>query len=117
MSRDTDHVSDIVSAARWIELYVAEVSAEEFAGDPMRQDAVVRQITIIGEAARRLSEDFRLAHSEIPWREIIGMRNMAVHAYDRIDVGEVWRVACHDVTELVESLTPLLPPLPPPDEL
>lgn len=69
MPRDTDHVADIVSAARWIQSYVSGVSREQFDNEPMRQDAVLRQVTIIGEAIRRLSDDFRLAHADIPWRD------------------------------------------------
>ncbi len=112
MPRDTDHVADIVSAARWIQSYVSGVSREQFDNEPMRQDAVLRQIMIIGEAIRRLSEDFRVAHADIPWRDIVAMRNVVIHAYDRVDLDELWRVANREVTALADSLEPLLPPPP-----
>jgi len=112
MRRDTDHLADIIAAGRAIQSYAAGISRELFDEEPMRQDAVLRQITIIGEAVGRLSEDFRLAHAEIPWRDIIGMRNIVVHAYDRVDVDELWRVVHRDVADLLGSVTLLLPPRP-----
>lgn len=112
MPRDTDHVADVVAAARWIESYASGVSREQFDNEPMRQDAVLRQVTIIGEAIRRLSEDFRLGHANIPWRDIVAMRNVVVHAYDRVDLDELWRVANREVPALADSLEALLPPPP-----
>jgi uncharacterized protein with HEPN domain len=61
----------------------------------MIQDAVVRQLEIIGEANRRLSDDFRDRHSNIPWRAMIGMRNRIAHDYLNIDVQVVWEVVRH----------------------
>jgi len=79
---------------------------------PRDGDHVLRQVTIIGEATRRLSEDFRFAHADSPWRDIVAMRNVVVHAYDRVDLDELWRVANREVTALADSLEALLPPPP-----
>jgi uncharacterized protein with HEPN domain len=54
------------------------------------QDAVVRCLEVIGEATKRLSQDFRDRHPEVPWRAMAGMRDLLIHAYDRVDLEEVW---------------------------
>lgn len=68
------------------------------------QDSVIRRLEIIGEAARRISEATIAAHQEIPWREMIGMRNQVIHAYDGIDFGVVWQTVHKDLPVLVEKL-------------
>ena len=54
------------------------------------QDALVRCLEVIGEATKRLSQDFRDRHPEVPWRAMAGMRDLLIHAYDRVDLEEVW---------------------------
>ena len=54
------------------------------------QDAVVRCLEVIGEATKRVSQDFRDLHPEVPWRAMAGMRDLLIHAYDRVDLEEVW---------------------------
>ena len=66
----------------------------------MMQDAVVRQLEIIGEASRQLSDDFREQHDDVPWRAIIGMRNRIAHDYLNIDLDVVWDVVQHDLPDL-----------------
>jgi len=93
MSRDLDYATDILAAARLALSYVARVAYEDFITDTMRQDAVVRELLIVGEAAKRLSDEFKVLHPDIPWRQMAGMRDILVHAYDHVDLDEVWRVA------------------------
>lgn len=76
----------------------------------MRQYAIVHSIQIIGEAARRVSEEYREMHPEIPWRNIIGMRNQLVHKYDDVDLDVVWRVVQREIPELIALIEPLVPP-------
>lgn len=109
MRRDVGHLADIVNAARRIQAYLSGVDYGAFERDPMRQDAVIRQLEILGEATKRLSEDFRLEHPDVPWRGIAGMRDILIHAYDHVDVAEVWRVAVQDVPRLLATLEGLLP--------
>lgn len=71
---------------------------------------------IIGEAARRLSDEFRAAHPGIPWRKVIGLRNVLAHRYDEVDDVEVWRLAREEIPPLVQQLEAVLPPAPPDPE-
>lgn len=54
------------------------------------QDAVIRSLEILGEATKRLSPEFRLLHPDLPWRAMAGMRDVLIHAYDQVDLEEVW---------------------------
>jgi uncharacterized protein with HEPN domain len=78
----------------------------------MLRAAVERNLEIIGEAARRLSEELRQEHSEIPWRRIIALRNVLIHEYDDIDLKEIWEVASFHVPRLIDQVRPLIPPIP-----
>jgi len=74
--------------------------------------AVERQLTVIGEAARRVSPAYRRAHPEIPWQGIIGQRNVIAHEYGEVLVERVWRAAKERVPELAAILDRLVPPAP-----
>jgi uncharacterized protein with HEPN domain len=108
MSSDRDYGADILAAARLALSYVEGVAYEKFIEDTMRQDAVVRQLLIIGEAAKRISEEFKAAHPDIPWRQMSGMRDILVHAYDHVDLDEVWRVATDELSGLIDAVEPLV---------
>ena len=64
---------------------------------------------MIGEAVKRLSEDFRTQHPEIPWLRIAGMRDKLIHAYDAVDLDEVWKTVTKDIAPLISFLEPLVP--------
>ena len=106
--RDPSCLADIMGAARQIAAFIGGVDKAAFLEDPMRQSAVVRQLEIIGEATKRLSEQFRADHPSIPWRAMAGMRDILIHAYDHVDPNEVWKAASVSVPALLESLEPLL---------
>lgn len=108
MSRDLDYAADILAAARLALSYVDGVACEKFIDDTMRQDAVVRELLIIGEAAKRLSDEFKALHPDIPWHQLAGMRDILVHAYDHVDLDEVWRVATEELAELISAVEPLI---------
>jgi uncharacterized protein with HEPN domain len=101
---------DILEAARLAVSYVAGISKQAFLRDTLRQDSVIRRIEIIGEAARRISPETKAAHSEIPWSNIIGMRNLIIHTYDDVDLEIVWETIKDDLPRLIAAIEPLVPP-------
>lgn len=92
--------------------YVEGRSFNDFCSEPMLRDAVERVVQVVGEAASNVSQVFRKAHPEIPWRPIIATRHILVHEYGEVDPAKVWRVATIYVPELVVLLEPLIPPSP-----
>jgi uncharacterized protein with HEPN domain len=109
MRRDEAYLLDILLAARRALKYVESMSLEEFATNEIAQDAVVFPLEIMGEAAGRISEDFREAHPGIAWHKIIGIRNRLIHEYFRIDRKTVWDTIKNDLPELIRLLEPLVP--------
>ena len=110
MSRDEAYLLDILESARLALEYLRGKSREEFLADVQLQDAVMRRLAILGEAARRVSETGRLSRPELPWHEMIGMRNVVVHEYDDVDVAVVWDAAQRDLPPLIRALEKTLPP-------
>jgi uncharacterized protein with HEPN domain len=108
MERDATYLVDMLEAARLAIRYVAAVPMETFMGDVQCQDAVIRRLEIVGEAARRVSPAFREASADIPWRSIIGMRNALIHEYDGVDLFTVWQTIKVDLPIVIERLEQLL---------
>lgn len=112
MLRDLSSVLDILEAASRARIFARGMSKKRFLTDLKTQAAVVRQIEIIGEAAKRISEQFRSAHPEVAWWKYAGMRDKMIHAYDVIDYERVWETVGHDLPELIAALGPLAPKHP-----
>jgi len=108
MPRDDAILLDIVNAARMILQFIKGLTKDQFMADKKTQSSVLYQITIIGEAARRLSTEFRVRHSHIPWPLIMGMRNKLIHEYDDVDLHEVWKTIKDDIPDLISRIEPLL---------
>ena len=108
MKDDLVYVHHIADAITRIESYVKNMTWKKFSRSHLAQDAVIRQITIIGEASRQFSAEFQSAHPEIPWPKIVGMRNKLVHDYIGVDLGEVWRVTREDLPELKKQMKQIL---------
>ncbi|MBW4582873.1 MAG: DUF86 domain-containing protein [Tildeniella nuda ZEHNDER 1965/U140] len=89
MLRDQEALVDIIEAIKLIFQYVEGVNPDALAANIEKQDAIVRRITIIGEATKRLSLDFREQHPAIPWKQIAGIRDVLTHDYDEVDLDEV----------------------------
>lgn len=111
--RDAGYLWDMVSAAREVTSFTHGIAFEAYRHDRMRQRAVERAIEIVGEAARFISDAFKAAHPEIPWRPIIAQRHVLAHEYGEISQERIWRVATHYMPVLLSQLETLLPPLPP----
>lgn len=110
MSRDDTYLVDMLESAKIALDYVLGKSWDEFSEDMQCQDAVVRRIEIIGEAARRLSQETRDQHPQIPWREITSMRNLVIHEYDVVDIGQVWDTIQNKIPPLINELAKIVPP-------
>jgi uncharacterized protein with HEPN domain len=110
MSRDDTYLVDMLESAKIALEYVLGKTWDDFSGDMQCQDAVVRRIEIIGEAARRLSQETRDQHPQVPWREITSMRNLVIHEYDVVDIGQVWDTVQNKIPPLIEELAKIVPP-------
>jgi uncharacterized protein with HEPN domain len=97
-------VRDIIHAARKIVLHCHEMDYEQFVKDEWTVDAVLRNFTVIGEAARLIPEDVRIKYIGIPWRDMADMRNLIVHEYFGVDLETVWRTIQADLPSLLEKL-------------
>lgn len=104
---DSVYIGHILDSIDQIESYLEGVGEDQFMTTAMLQDAVIRQIQIIGEAANRLSAEFRARSSSIPWPDIVGMRNKLVHDYMGVDLAAVWDTATVDLVQLREQLRKL----------
>ena len=109
MSRDSASLLDIVRAGQLVLQFAQGVDREQLASDVLRQSAILYQISIMGEATKRLSREFRQLHSEVPWDDVAGMRDIIAHQYDRVDLDIVWQVIQRNIPELLDMITPLLP--------
>lgn len=110
MQRDLQFLLDMLQSAELIAAYTEQCSESKFAKDIQLQDAVIRRILVIAEAARRVSDSTRQALPTIAWPEINGMLNRLVHGYDDIDLSVVWNVVQDEIPPLIAELTLHIPP-------
>jgi uncharacterized protein with HEPN domain len=105
---------DMLDSARAVVEMVRDLNFHEYRQDRRTRRAVEREVEIIGEAARKVSESFQQAHGEIPWRKIVAQRHVIAHEYGELQDEILWKVA----TTHVPALIPLLEPLVhvPPDD-
>ncbi len=112
--KDQSLLWDMQTAADKIRRFVAGKTFSDYERDEMLQSAVERQVEIIGEAARNVSEGFQKEHPELPWRGIVAQRHFLAQEYGEIRHEKLWRVATVRIPELLAMLKALVPP-PPPD--
>ncbi len=113
---DSAYLWDMLEISRTVRSILLGVTLDEFMQDRVRQLSVERGLEIIGEAARRISVGFKHAHGEIPWRDIIGLRNILAHEYAEVDLELVWETVTRDIPKLIELLEELVPLPPAPEE-
>ncbi len=110
MRSDRERLLDIVEATERIQRYAAR-GHDVFMRDELIQTWVVHHLVIIGEACRAVSLALQHAHPEVPWAQIVGMRNIVVHHYFGIDAQAVWQVVEKDLPPLKSKIEAILPHL------
>ncbi|MDH7489635.1 MAG: DUF86 domain-containing protein [Anaerolineae bacterium] len=105
---DRVYLSDILEAARRIANYVSGLTYETFRADTKTQDAVIRNLEIIGEAAKKISGEFRSAQPNIPWRSMAGVRGRLIHDYFGVNLEIVWQIAAVDLPDIASRIQALL---------
>lgn len=109
MWRDDAYLLDILIAARRVQEFSAGLTWEQFEQSSLHHYAIMKALETIGEAARKISAETKAAHPEIPWGELIGMRNRLIHEYFRIDLVKVWDVVQNNIPTLITLIEPLVP--------
>ena len=104
MKDDSIYIEHILKSINRILEYISGKDRESFEEDLVTQDAVVRQLEIIGEAAKRVSKEFRSNYSDIPWSDMAGMRDVLIHDYIDVDFGVVWKTASEDIPRLKDLI-------------
>ena len=105
MSRDDAYLVDILESAKIALDYVAGKTWDELYEDMQCQDAVLRRVEIIGEAARHSSPQTQKKYPQIPWRDLRLLRNLVVHRYDAVDINQVWDPTQKTFPPLVSELS------------
>ncbi len=107
--RDKAYLWDMLDAALAVEEFVRGKTYADYLSNRMLRGAVERNVEIVGEAARRVSEETRQTRPEIPWRAIVGQRNVLAHEYDEVLHESMWGIATRRIPELIAMLRSILP--------
>ena len=103
-SRDRGRLEDILKYAQNVKQIVSGISFEEFTKDIRIYYSVMKNIEVIGEAANMLTRHFREKYTELPWRQIVSMRNVLVHGYAQVSDSDLWQTATNDIQPLYEQI-------------
>jgi uncharacterized protein with HEPN domain len=108
-TRDAALLLDMLLAARDAQEFVKGLDERQFLASRLHQNAAVRVLEVIGEAASKVSPVTQAAHPEIPWRQIVGMRHRLIHDYNEVRLDVVWRTIHKDLPPLIATLDKLVP--------
>ena len=111
-NRDGASVWDMTRAIKHIQSFTKDVTFEEYLNTALIISAVERQFEVLGEAARRISNEFRQAYPAIDWQRVIGLRNIVAHRYDEVRQDILWAIIHSELAPLLIQLESILPPLP-----
>lgn len=101
---DLIYIEHIVERGEKILLFTKGMSENDFLNDEKTQSAVIREFEVIGEACKRVSENFRNKYPDIPWKLIAGMRDVLIHDYEGVDTLAVWDTIKNDLSALIAKL-------------
>lgn len=104
MDRDSNYKAHILDSIAEIEKYTAGMTEQDFDEYSMAQSAVIRQLEVIGEASKRLSDDFKQKYPALPWKEIAGFRDKVIHHYTEVDMVVIWSIIKKDLPLLKAEL-------------
>lgn len=107
MKDDTIYIDHILKSINNILEYTSGLTKKNFIKNSLVQDAVIRNFEIIGEATKKVSNDFRQINSEIPWKEMAGMRDKLIHDYLGVDIDVIWQTIAQDlpvIKKLLETI-------------
>ncbi|MDP8313473.1 MAG: DUF86 domain-containing protein [Candidatus Celaenobacter antarcticus] len=102
---DSVYLEHILDSIKWIESYISDISREHFLANHLVQDAIIRQVEIIGEASKKLSISLKQKYPNIPWKDIVGMRDKLIHGYFGVDIEAVWKTVEDDIPILKEQVS------------
>lgn len=105
---DRLRLAHILESALMISRWLMAVAKDRFFEDELLQEAVIRRLEVIGEAAKNVSPELKERHPEVPWKEMSGMRDVLIHEYFGVDLEQVWETATQDVPELARQIRAIL---------
>ena len=105
---DKEFLYDIQEAIRRIRSYTHGMTYKEFLADTRTQDAVIRNLEIIGEATKKLSEGLRNRYPSVPWKEMAGATDRLIHNYFGVDIEVVWKISTAELSDLTLQITKIL---------
>lgn len=108
MKDDLLYIEHIIHSIERIQSYITGLDQTAFTNNLVTQDAVVRQLEIIGEATKRVSKEFRSKYPDIPWSDMAGMRDVLIHDYIDVDFNIVWKTASESIPNLKDLLIKLV---------
>ena len=98
------YLSDIAESINKIETYTRGIDYDSFCCNDMMFDAVVRNLEVIGEASKNVPDEIKSKYPEIPWKQMIGLRNILIHEYFGVDESIIWEIITKDIKETKPSI-------------
>ena len=103
-SRDAAYISHMLDCIAAVESFIKDMDEEGFKSSRMKQSAVVREVEVIGEAAKNISQSIKDTHSKIPWKDIIRTRDKMIHHYFGVDLKIIWNIITIDLPSLKKEI-------------